>query len=328
MPILTNKISNGAMGGTEILRARLEEYIVPEVLDKFSIFNGRLPDGYDFEADEKPKILWVHDLIGDPSLDHLKDEGWKKFDRIVFVSNWQMYQFMQFYRIAWEKCVVIQNAIVPIESHEKPMDGKIRLIYFSTPQRGLNILYTVFDALSKRYDNIELDVYSSFKIYGWEQNDEQFKPLFDALEEHPKINYHGSVPNSEIREALKRSDILAFPSTWDETSCMVLMESMSAGLCCVHPDLAALPETAANWTWMYHWDRRPNEHAQVFYAMLDSAIQQIHTDPMQNRLQNQKHYADLMYNWDLRAVHWANFFAGMADLHNIQLPEIIVKKAQ
>jgi UDP-glucose:(glucosyl)LPS alpha-1,2-glucosyltransferase len=326
MPILTNKISNGAMGGTEILRNRLEEYIVPEVLDKFSIFNGRLPEDYDFEADTKPKILWVHDLIGDPSLDHLKDDGWKKFDRIVFVSNWQMYQFMQFYRIPWERCVVIQNAIVPIETHQKPMDGTIRLIYFSTPQRGLNILYTVFDALSKKYDNIELDVYSSFKIYGWEQNDEPFKPLFDALDAHPKINNHGSVSNPEIREALKKADILAFPSIWDETSCMVLMESMSAGLCCVHPNLAALPETAANWTWMYHWDRRPNEHAQVLYAMLDSAIQQIHTEPMQNRLRNQKHYADLVYNWDLRAVHWANFLAGMADLNNIQLPEVIVNK--
>lgn len=319
-------MSANAKGGTELLQEKLESYILPEVLDKFTIFNGRIPEGYSFEEDSKPKIFWVHDLIGDPSLDHLKDKGWDKFDRIVFVSNWQMYQFMQFYRIPWEKCVVIQNAITPIETHDKPDDGKIRLIYTSTPQRGLNILYTVFDALSKKYDNIELDVYSSFKLYGWEQKDEDFKPLFDALNEHPKINYHSAVPNSEVREALKKANIFAYPSIWDETSCLCLIEAMSAGLCCVHPNLAALPETAASWTWMYHWDRRPNDHAQVFYAMLDSAINQYNTAPMQNRLQNQKVYTDMVYNWDVRAVHWANFLAGMADLHEIQLPEVIVKR--
>ena len=325
MPFLRNEISKDAKGGTELLQEELEKRIAPEVLEKFSIFNGRLPDDYDFDTDDRPKILWVHDLIGDPSLNHLKNGGWKKFDRIVFVSHWQMYQFIQYYEIPWRKCVVIQNAINPIESHEKVEDDKIRLIYTPTPQRGLNILYTVFDALCKKYDNLELDVYSSFKLYGWEQNDESFQPLFDALKEHPNINYHSSVPNSEIRDALKKADIFAYPSTWDETSCLCLLEAMSAGLICVHPNLAALSETAANWTWMYHWDERPNEHAQIMYAMLDAAIQQAKTEPMNNRLQNQKGYTDLMYNWDLRSVHWANFFTGIAEQLEIDLPEVIVK---
>lgn len=326
MGIIRNSVSNNAKGGTELLQEQLEARIMPDVLDKFTIFNGRIPEDYSFDDDEKIKILWVHDLIGDPSLDHLKDGGWRRFDRIVFVSQWQMYQFMQYYRINWNKCVVIQNAINPIEAHDKPGDGIIRLIYTSTPQRGLNILYPVFDALTKKYDNIELDVFSSFKLYGWEQNDEPFKPLFESLEAHPKINYHGAKSNEEVRTALKRANIFAYPSTWDETSCLCLIEAMSAGLCCVHPNLAALPETAANWTWMYHWDDRPNEHAQVLYAMLDSAIQNYGSEGMFNRLQNQKHYTDMVYNWDARSIHWANFLAGQAEMKGVQLPEVIIKR--
>ena len=329
MAILSHSMSANAKGGTELLRDQLIARISPEVLDKFTIINGRFPDDYDIDEDEKPKVYWVHDLPQDPNVaSNLEDEKWDRFDRIVFVSHWQMEMARNMFNIPWYKCVVIQNAINPIEAHDKPTDGKIRLIYHTTPHRGLNILYPVFDALSKVHDNLELDVYSSFKIYGWEDRDKEFKDLFDALEDHPNINNHGSVPNEEVREALTRADIFAYPSTWPETSCMSLMEAMSAGLVCVHPNLAALPETAANWTWMYHYDEASNDHAQLLYQMLDSAIENLNTQPMQNRLQNQKNYADLMYNWDVRTVHWSNFLAGLADEHEIELPEVMTLKTE
>lgn len=324
MAILSHSMSANAKGGTELLRDQLVARISPEVLDKFTIINGRWPDDYDINEDENPKIYWVHDLPNDPNVaDNLKDGKWDQFDRIVFVSYWQMEMTRNMFQIPWHKCVVIQNAINPIEEHTKPKDDKIRMIYHTTPHRGLNVLYPVFDALSKVHENLELDVYSSFEIYGWKERDEEFKELFEALESHPQINNHGSVSNDEIRSALKKADIYSYPSTWPETSCLSLMEAMSAGLVCVHSNFAALPETAANWTWMYHYDENPNDHAQILYSMLDSAIDNLYTKPMQNRLQNQKNYIDLMYNWDVRTVHWTNFLAGLAEENDIELPEVL-----
>ena len=64
--------------------------------------------------------------------------------------------------VPWEKGVVIQHAIDPFPVHEKP-DDKIRLIYASTPHRGLELLLHAFEQIDR--DDIELEVFSSFKIY-------------------------------------------------------------------------------------------------------------------------------------------------------------------
>ena len=101
---------------------------------------------------------------------------------------------------------VIETAIEPVPFIEKPRDT-IRLIYTSTPQRGLQILVPVFEELCKKYDNIELDVFSSFKIYGWESADAQYEQLFERCRQHPKINYHGFASNDVVREHLQKAQL-------------------------------------------------------------------------------------------------------------------------
>jgi UDP-glucose:(glucosyl)LPS alpha-1,2-glucosyltransferase len=296
----TNKDSNG---GTELMQRGLYARLPAELLDKFQIIPSRVR-----ELDKtKYRILWLHDLPEDPESERaLSNDGWKNYHRIVFVSYWQQQRYIDKYNIPWSKCVVMQNAIVPFEAHEKPKD-KIRLIYTSTPHRGLTILFAVFNKLCETYDNIELDVYSSFKLYGWADRDEAFQPLFDQIKNHPKANYHGAVPNSEIREALKQSHIFAYPSIWPETSCLCLIEAMSAGLLCVHPAYGALPETAANWTLMYNTHESLNDHANVFYGNMVEAIQVVKSGVVNLRLKSQVSYVNLFYDWDLRAAQWNHF---------------------
>jgi hypothetical protein len=75
--------------------------------------------------------------------------------------------------------------------------------------------------------------------------------------QHPKIRYHGTQPNAAVREALTRAHVFAYPSVWPETSCLCLIEAMSAGLVCVHSNLGALFETAAHWTQIYPFHEDP-----------------------------------------------------------------------
>lgn len=301
--------STNAMGGTELLKHELAKRLDKDLLDNFQIFVSRVEE----ELDEtKIRILWCHDLAQDPANNHLKNDGWRLFHRIVFVSHWQMQQYINLYNIPYSKCIVLQNAINPIESHEKPKDI-IRLGYWSTPHRGLAILVPVFEKLCEKYDNIELDVFSSFNIYGWGERDKDFEPLFDKCKNHPKINYHGSVPNDKIREALKGIHILAYPSIWPETSCLTLMEAMSAGCLCVHSNLAALPETSANWTIQYQFNEDLNNHAITFYNALDVSIDNLYSEDIQSRIQSQMSYANVFYNWEIRQRQWDAYLKSLLD---------------
>ena len=136
----TNELSVNAKGGTELMLELLHNNIPKDLLDFFQIIPSRVRD----VDDSKIKIYWLHDLPGDPESEHLRQGGWNRFDKLVFVSNWQMQAYQKHYGLPWHKCVVLHNAIEPIPAVEKPKD-KIKLIYHTTPHRGLNILVPVFD---------------------------------------------------------------------------------------------------------------------------------------------------------------------------------------
>ena len=297
---IRDDMTSKAMGGTELLAHRLVDNVPKKHLRDWQIHISRLG-----EVDKnKRQLLWVHDLANDPAVAHLKNGGWNKFERIIFVSHWQQEMYNLYLGVPYSHGVVIRNAIDPIEEHTKPDDGTIRLIYTSTPHRGLDILYTVFDTLTKVYDNIELDVYSSFDLYGWKARDKPYEELFDSIKAHPKMNYHGAVSNDKLREALKKSHIFAYPSTWQETSCLCLIEAMSAGLTCVHSSLAALPETSMMQTMMYTYSENMLHHANIFYANLHAAIA-LHNNPDLKTLNSYtKSIADSKYNTNRFASQW------------------------
>jgi UDP-glucose:(glucosyl)LPS alpha-1,2-glucosyltransferase len=310
VPIAWNEFSARSQGGTERMGRELERRLPPELLDRFQIIPSRLR-----ELDRnRIRILWLHNTPVDPEAhDALADNGWRRFHRLVFVSNHQMQSFIAAYAVPWERCAVLPNAIVPIPPHAKP-GSPIRLIYTSTPQRGLDILHAVFSRLAQKHPDIELEVFSSFKLYGWDDADAHFRPLFERLKAHPRIAWHGARPNEEVREALQRCHVFAYPSTWLETSGIVLMEAMSAGLICVHPNYGALPETAAGLTMMYQWAQDKNMHAALFARRLDEAIGILKSDPERVwRLTSvQSAYANEIYSWDRRAAEWENLLRDLA----------------
>jgi len=303
-----NELNKNAMGGTELMMKRLHDSIDQDLLDRFQIIGSRVRE----LKEDKVRILWLHDLPADPESAHLANGGWKKFHKLVFVSNWQMQRYIQAYDIPWSHCVVMRNAIEPFgaDALEKP-DDVINIAYWSTPHRGLNILIPVFEKLAEDHDNIKLHVFSSFNLYGWGERDKPYEELFERCRQHPKIEYYGSLPNAELREHIKKMHILAYPSTWVETSCLVLMEAMSAGLNCVHSDLGALYETAANLTTMYHFDEDQNRHAGLFYQIMRGTIQS--NEGFKRNAAVQQAYANMAHSWEYRKSQWEALLLSLKD---------------
>lgn len=255
--------SKNSKGGTELMRDRLLKFVDPQLLDKVAIHFSRPRELYD----DVKNILYCHDLAQDPENKILRDEGWKKFDMFVFVSYWQRDQYTLMYGIPYSRCVVIPNAIeYEYSPIEKPTD-EVRFIYHTTPHRGLELAVPVFEELAKEFDNIHLDVYSSFSIYGWKQRDKPFEKLFEQIKEHPKMTYHGVKNNETIMKALRNSHVFLFPSIWPETSCLAMIEAIRSGVMVVHSSLGALPETSGNATVMYEYTEDANNNANLAFTI-------------------------------------------------------------
>ena len=287
----------------EGLMARLPEHLK----NKFNIICSRVR-----EVDpNKQNILWLHDTFDDPESEHLKKKkSLDRFEKLVFVSNYQQCTYNLGLGVPYDKGLVLQNAIVPIEQHEKPK-GTVNLIYHTTPHRGLELLVPVAEFLAEKGLDFHLDVYSSFNIYGWPARDEPYEKLFERCRNNPNITYHGYQPNSVIREALKKAHVYAYPSIWPETSGISVIEAMSAGCNVVCPTLAALPETCANFGVMYPWTEDNNKHANHFAGLLAMVIQGYWEEHNQSRLGFQKMYFNNFYNWNYRATQWTDFLESL-----------------
>lgn len=300
-----NEISANSKGGTELMRMGLEERLDPELLEDFQIICSRVRK----IEEDKIRIYWLHDLPEDPETNHLKGSASRdRFHKLVFCGNWQYNRYRDYLGVPHNDTgIVLETAIDPIDYKliNKSKD-EVRLIYTSTPQRGLELLVPIFIELCKKHDNIVLDVFSSFNIYGWSEADKPYEALFEMCRNHPKINYHGNQPNEVVREALAKAHIHAYPSIWMECNSRSVIEAMSAGLLCVHPNFAGLPDTAGGLNFMYQWDEDKTAHANRFFHSLDNAITTVNQDELQNYLKLVKIYADSRYNWSKVSSQWSD----------------------
>ena len=215
-----------AAGGTELAQKWLFDRLDPELKNYFQFIASRKR-----KLEDKPRLFWVHDLAQDPEVEFLKEhKNMLEFEKIIFVSHWQQYQYGVYLGVPYDHGVTIQHAIDPIPEHKKPED-KITCIYFSTPHRGLEILLESWRLMkenlkSEAVDKAELKIFSSFKIYDRPHMDEQFRHVYKKAQDMDQVHYSGSVPNDVIRDELQKSHILAYPSTYMETACICAIESM------------------------------------------------------------------------------------------------------
>ena len=309
-----DELAEKSNGGTEQMLRRLKNTLDPELLEEFQIICSRVR----YVDPNKKSILWLHDLPGDPESEHLRDpQSRARFDNIVCVSDWQMQQYNTVLGLPYSECNVIKNAIESIDIKEKKFDGKVKIIYHTTPHRGLELLIPVFESLYKEFEGkIELDVFSSYEVYGWNEKDESFKELFEKCKNMPGVNYHGYRPREVVIEALKESHIFAFPSIWPETSCLSAIEAMSAMNAVICPNLAALPETTNPFSYTYQFTENRQDHANRFGSLLYQIIKDFLDDKKRESLmasaKSQKKFIDGLYSWEERKYQWESLLKSLS----------------
>lgn len=287
------------MGGTELMYNELMRRL-PDINDEWSIFN------YILNANLQKRTIYWNQLSDDQAAVQWLADGnnVNEIDHFVFVSHWQSERYRKKFNIPGYKTTVIQNACIGVETRQPGEREIIRLCYTSTPFRGLDVLLDAWDILSPK--DCELHVFSSCQIYGPEfaqSEDPKYTDLYNRCLNTKGIVYRGSVPNDELRKELPTFDILAYPCTFEETSCIAVIEALSAGLRVVTSNLGALPETTEGWARLYPYLMNKEKHAEVFASILKEEIENIRKG-LHLSLQTQV-YAP-KWNWDNRINDWNN----------------------
>ena len=257
-----------SQGGTENMARLFMKYVPADSYKNFQIHISKVTQEID---PTKKQILWEMDNHCDQDT----PVGRFSFDEYVFISDWQRREFIREHNLPPEKTSVIETIIdfVPDETIQKPTD-KINFVYASVPDRGLDVLYEVFNLLTQKYDNLHLTVFSSYKLYDWPEVDEYYAGLFEKVKSHKNITYRGFAPDyNEVIQAKYNSHFFVYPCTWLENSGISLIGSLACGCVCVHTDFHAHPETSEGRSISYSIPSTMEEHIYACYGITDQLIQ-------------------------------------------------------
>jgi glycosyltransferase involved in cell wall biosynthesis len=289
------------IGGTELMLLGLEEKVFPHV-PELKEWNWIVAPGQINLREDGKNIAYVHlgEFEGDLS--------WLQSPlvaHIVFVSYYQYQRFIERYPgINTSKCHVLKNAIDPIMFSNKDYSSKIKLVFHSEPYRGLDRLLMSLSLLKDLRD-IELHVFGDLNSNTIDWKIEFQDKIKEMCKNDDRVFLHGRVSNEEVKEFLKEAHIFAYPCTWRETSCISLIEALSAGLYCITNSFSTLPETGMGFSKIYPFLVDPEKESIVMAKEIKKAVDLIKNVKFDPNIQVP--FVNKEYSWKSRIEEWKEF---------------------
>lgn len=163
-------------------------------------------------------------------------------DSIITVSRWQAQALAEHADAPIDRFYASRNGYWPAYFETPPPRKKNKLIYTSTPHRGLDVLLTLFPKIRARYPDAELHLFSSLQVYGKGTLKESF-PDIERLIHQPGVVSHESVLQNQLAQEIQESYLYLYPNHFEETSCICAIEAQAAGTPMISSKRAALAET-------------------------------------------------------------------------------------
>jgi len=245
--------------------------------------------------------LWTgHDVDQNSSLllDDMKNKD--LVDIFMFVSEWQRDRYVERYKVPLNKTLIMRNGIgKPFELYLFGNLEKVNnsMTYCSIPWRGLELLNPIFKQIKYKHSNASLKIFSGLNIYKQEEDTK----LYDNFKELKDVECNYGVSQTALAEELSAIDILSYPNTFQETSCITALQAMACGCLVVTSNLGALKESMNGLNTyvdinINNFDK--NKYIEEFVSKLDKVIRMSKTEKASLRQANR----DLIknnYTWSV-----------------------------
>ncbi len=199
-------------------------------------------------VDAKTRLLWVHDVFaGNATHSRLL-----KADGVLALSRWHAEFLAAHHNLPPEQVLCTRNGIDLSRFDAVVERNPRKVVYSSSPDRGLPALLQMWPEIRKRVPDAELHIFYGF--YNWRKiaqargDSNQLKGI-EHLERQIQmlasegVVMRGKVDQATLAREFLSAGVLAYPTWFSETSCLTAMEAQAAGLRIVSSSIAALNET-------------------------------------------------------------------------------------
>jgi glycosyltransferase involved in cell wall biosynthesis len=205
------------------------------------------------------RYCYMHDVADDSWWNRVNLE---LTDKIITVSKWHGTNWPS---VPENKLYVSRNGIdsgliAQLLNHPEHKRNPKRVVYCSSPDRGLLQCLRGFQAARKHDPELVLDIYYGFTPLYFKMAQgkpyfhcvtqgrirhmlEYMEDVYDTVQSTPGVNWRGRISCDQLVEELTNAGVWLYPAPFTETSCMSAMEAQAAGCAVVASDVAALKET-------------------------------------------------------------------------------------
>lgn len=186
-----------------------------------------------------------------------------------------------------------------------------RMIYASSPDRGLKLLLENWFRIREKVPDAELRVAYGFdncekivRLMGGNDWRAGFQKEMEELLTQPGVTFTGRLNQLELYKEWFSAGVWFHPSDWPETSCITVMDAMSTG---------CWPVSNNFWAVGAHLDRIkagdlfygvPQKSALVKSYMLEKACKRLTDGVLEINRQTMAEKARRVFNWERVADQW------------------------
>jgi glycosyltransferase involved in cell wall biosynthesis len=193
------------------------------------------------------KVWWCHHFTNQDIIQRNSGYGRAFADKVVTLSQCQAQDFKENLRL---DTVTIGYGVWGNEVKQGDRDP-YRLIYASTPFRGLELIPELWPKIKAAHPKATLAVCSSMATYGVPEQDQPYQELFEKLKALDGVELLGALNQHQLFDQMARASVFFYPCTWAETYCLVMDEAIAHGCKPMTSGLAALGERA----WVYDFSK-------------------------------------------------------------------------
>lgn len=204
----------------------------------------RHPMAFSMPFTSKLNVWWLHDLALRRSAGMIQNQL-VNIDKIFTVSEFHRNQVSEVYDIDKEHIIATKNGVdyTMFEGLEQFEREPNSLVFASRPERGLQELVEEGGIMEQLTD-------CHLYVCGYDNTTQQmegfYRYLWSRCEDLPNVTHLGALGKRDLYELLARSMLYAYPTTFEDTSNIIAMESNAAGTPFLSFQNAALPETIGN----------------------------------------------------------------------------------
>jgi len=185
------------------------------------------------------RVWWTHHFSDQPVIQQNAAYGRCYADKVVTLSQCHHDDFKDKLKIDSE---VIGHGVWLDELARGYEKDPYRLIYASTPFRGLERIPKLFKQIKEKEPQATIAICSSMETYGEPEKDAQYAHIFAELSEMEGVELLGSLNQEQLYREYAKASIFFYPCIWPETYCLALDEAKAHGCYPITPNIGALPE--------------------------------------------------------------------------------------